>query len=161
MDDDWVRGYREELWRLLKRYGWVVQHVSPDGPGEYDYAYTVGLSSRGIPEMVIFGLPTRVAQTILNAAARRALGGDVPAPGTVIRGLVQGYGLAVLEVRDVRGLALVHDVVEAGGLPRACQLVFPDREGRWPWSAGSDVADTPLLGDPQASELGPWPVEGV
>lgn len=145
MDREARNAHVGELWRLVKRHGWAVQHVLASGAGEVDYAYTVGLTGRGLPELVIFGLGHDAARSVLNAVAGRLVAGEqVEAPAR-LRGVVKGYDVTVMTVTDFQLLPLAFKVA---GVPsiRALQIVWPDGQGRWPWEPGSGVATMPLLG---------------
>ena len=54
----------------IDRVGWSVTMVMPtdDDPGT-PFAYTVGLTGHDLPELIIAGLPPRVAHTLLNDLA--------------------------------------------------------------------------------------------
>src|SRR5262245_59381089 len=106
------------------------------------YAYTVGMRhSFGEPEVLVIGLPRGVAQDLLDNVADEANGGRMFAAGEQLDGLVQGYPVRLLAVSDaqqVQWLPLVGWAYERGDVP-CLQLVYPDKQGRWPWQP--DVRD--------------------
>ena len=54
---------------LLARHGWVIRHVLADAAaGHAAFSYTVALSSRGWPELIITGLPSTVADVFIRSA---------------------------------------------------------------------------------------------
>nr|AAA72375.1 hypothetical protein [Mycobacterium tuberculosis] len=66
--------YLDEVYGIMLMHGWAVQHVECE---RRPFAYTVGLTRRGLPELVVTGLSPRRGQRLLNIAARRALVGDL------------------------------------------------------------------------------------
>src|SRR5450631_2057031 len=61
--------YVDHLRTLITRLGWAVQGVERDRIHP-PWAYTVGLTPRGLPELVVTGLPLRQATGLLNGVAR-------------------------------------------------------------------------------------------
>ena len=114
---------------LVRRNGWAVQGVG----GRQPFAYTVGLSVCGLPELVVTGLPDARAARLLNEVARRGLhdelfsGQRVPTSGPHV------HVLAVARPHD----HLLTATALYGKAVRALQLVWPDDQGRYPWQAGA------------------------
>ena len=141
----------------IETRGWSIRCVGV-GPGEYPYAYTVGLARFAVPEMIVFGitdLPTSV--DFLNRMSARALQPMLTpnavyplVPGSVICDMFQdGFPVAVLQVADsTEHLAITNLLYGDEGPVPAVQLVLADESGRWPWQPESPVfEDLPLLGD--------------
>lgn len=59
--------YLDEVYGIMLMHGWAVQHVECE---RRPFAYTVGLTRRGLPELVVTGLSPRRGQRLLNIAAR-------------------------------------------------------------------------------------------
>ncbi len=53
---------------MIDDHGWLIQYVEA-GDGEPAFAYTVGLTGQGLPELHVVGLPIRIAHDLLNRAA--------------------------------------------------------------------------------------------
>jgi hypothetical protein len=115
-------------------------------------SHTVGLWQQfEQPEVVVFGLPDEVAADLLEAiadevdAGRRFLGGQRH------EGLLQDYPVRFVDVprgRYAECLAAACWAYEGDAFP-AVQLVWPDKQGRWPWDpAARDgfAARQPVLG---------------
>ncbi|MBX3463172.1 MAG: DUF4262 domain-containing protein [Planctomycetes bacterium] len=103
------------------------------------------------PEVLVFGLPDEVAAALLEALADEVDAGRRFHDGERHEGLLQDYPVRFVAVPRER----LADV-----LPTACwaydgddfpavQLVWPDKQGRWPWDpAARDgfAARQPVLG---------------
>ena len=75
--------YLEHLGDLVATFGWAVQCVARDGMHP-PWAYTVGLTAAGRPELVVTGMSAvrawellnNVASHVLHAALRGQVGGS-------------------------------------------------------------------------------------
>ena len=132
---------------MITEHGWAVQYVFPTREDPVQpYAYTVGLTSFGRPELVVVGLPTDVAGVVLNRAARQHIT-DPIAPGDTLR-----PGLSV-SLRAEAVAASVRD--RCAGVARhlygdevtLVQLLWPSNTGRWPdqpdWDGDLGQQDIP------------------
>jgi hypothetical protein len=143
-----------ELRAALDEHGWVVV----DSPG--DASSTVGLTARGLPELVAIGLPSEVAGALLREVAERLLAGDDLADGAALEGLLDGPAPVLLTVER----ELASPAAEVYGADvRLRQLVWPDADGRMPWDDGFAHPDLqPLLAEPPDDRLDPdadpWPL---
>lgn len=140
-------GYNARLREIIDTHGWAVQGVLPeaDQPG-VPFGYTVGLTAKDLPELVIYGLPPRTASAILNTAARRMTESGPFSPGDRISPPSDGPDVAVIDVVDTDVLTMIEHFY---GPSRALQLVWPDEQGRFPWQNGYDIpADAQPLAGP-------------
>jgi hypothetical protein len=137
----------DELVRLIERHGWAVRKVSPRlGEEGISFAYTVGLTAMGHPEVVEQGLPNDVGHTFLNVVGEEVRGGRRFEPGSIVNDLsAGGQPVAFVRVDDTSGLTAIERVY---GVVNALQLVWSDSAGRLPWdpdfAPGADRQ--PLLG---------------
>ena len=126
----------EVLQPIIDRCGWAVQGVGGSRI-HAPFSYTVGLTLRGLPELVITGKKPVEAGRILNGIAQRTLVG----PGAGER--VVGFEVVVLPHPEA------HLFVATGlfGERRvsAVQLVWADARGVWPWEVGHRGVQ-PVLG---------------
>ncbi|WP_410567734.1 DUF4262 domain-containing protein [Amycolatopsis sp. cmx-4-61] len=138
-------GYLERLRGGVAERGWLVQGVASAGPYP-PWAYTIGLSGYGLPELVVTGLPMLAAGSLLNALASQALRGSPPSAGERIP-LPDGRLLEVVELAEPSA-HLVFAVALYGPAIRALQLVHADAQGRFPWSPAyrDGRAGQPVLG---------------
>jgi Domain of unknown function (DUF4262) len=125
--------YLEYMRDLAARYGWAVQGVERDRIHP-PWAYTLGLTPRGRPELVVTGLPLDRAACLLNDVASHVLHAAAPRPGERIP-LRGGPLIEVVEVAEPAA-HLVTAVEFYGPGIRALQLVHADDRGRWPWEVG-------------------------
>lgn len=125
----------------IDEHGVHIVHVPEDahGPG---HSFTIGMPySFDHPELIVFGMPPEIAQDLLNAVADEAADGTRFAADGQHDDLLQGYPVKFFDVpkgwyRQFLATALwAHE-----GDDFAClQLVWPDKQGRWPWH--DDVRD--------------------
>jgi hypothetical protein len=121
----------------ILQYGHQVTYV---GTGEESppFAYTVGRAMKDRPELLIVGLAQRVAQQLLNDLADRddAEPLEVGPEGLEIRDLIAGYPAILLPADPVA--AEMNLALRFFGSEKvsALQVVWPDREGRFPWAEG-------------------------
>jgi hypothetical protein len=99
-------------------------------------SHSVGLwESFQQPEVVVFGLPPEVAGELIEVVADEADEGHRFLDGTRHEGLLDDYPVRFVEVPKARYaefLAAASWAYEGDGFP-AVQLVWPDKQGRWPW----------------------------
>ena len=53
---------------MIDDHGWLIQYVEA-GENEPAFAYTVGLTGQGLPELQVVGLHVQAAHELLNRAA--------------------------------------------------------------------------------------------
>ena len=125
---DYLRLLRENI----LEHGWAVQGVE-GAPPHPPWAYTVGLTEFGVPELVATGLELRPAARLLNDWAALSVEVRPPRPGEVIPlcggGRIEAVPLTEPSAHLVFAVALYGPEIEA------TQLVHADECGRWPWSA--------------------------
>jgi hypothetical protein len=136
-----------ELVGLIERHGWAVRMVAPLlGEEGMTFAYTVGLTAMGHPEVVEQGLPNDVGQAFLNVVGEEVRRGRRFEAGSIVTDLSTGrQPVAFLRVGDTSGLTAVKLVYREVD---ALQLVWSDTAGRLPWEPGFGPGPDrqPLLG---------------
>ncbi|MEU4621587.1 DUF4262 domain-containing protein [Actinoplanes sp. NPDC023801] len=138
----------DEQSEIIEKFGWAVVHVVPtedDPPDTVPFAYTVGLTGYGFPELIIAGLPPESGHVLLNEMAGRVCDeGLLLRHGHRILGLLDGQDVRVVagEIGEVLfpGAALMR---YGDGRVRLLQLVWPDPGDRFPWQSGYDSAGHP------------------
>jgi len=137
----------------IDRVGWSVTMVLPtDGEPGPPFAYTVGLTEHGFPELVIAGLPPHIAQALLNDLAGRVYDrADRFRHGQRIGDLLAGYDAVIVDGPATEALYPGAAYARYGtDRVRLQQVVWPDRAGRFPWEPGDehDPQVQPVIGRP-------------
>jgi len=122
----------------VEEFGLHIVSVPEDGqaPG---FSFSIGMwESFDHPEVVVFGLPDEVAVELLNGVADEVSEGKTFPAGTKHDGLLQDYPVQFVEVPNAAVREFLATAVWAydGADFPAVQLVWPDKQGRWPWDAG-------------------------
>lgn len=138
--------YYDQCHELIEKYGWMVQGVFPteESPGQkqYKFCYTVGLTGKGLPEFIEYGLTLEIGKVILNQLAQRAVDGARLEHGTLIE-FQNGFYGALLTAVNLSDLTLARRFYP---IVRAFQLVFQDAAHRWPNDPEYTLQGLPLLG---------------
>lgn len=123
--------------------------TSDQHPPEPPFAYTVGLTALGHPEIIVYGLPTAVAGHILNSLGERIQRGQTFAPGQIDHRTTRDLPATFVEATDVGDLVVVSQVYPS---VEAIQVVWADPDGRFPWDDGYDGEryPQPMMGRPVA-----------
>ena len=125
--------YLAWLTATIAEHGWAIQGVERERDRP-PWAYTVGLTPRAKPELLVTGLPLRRAASLLNDIAEHVLHAEEPVLGEqvpLIGGpVVEFVRLPHPEVHLLRATDLY------GSSVRALQVVWADDRGRWPWQVG-------------------------
>jgi len=134
---------QEQAWlrETIREHGWAIQAVYAE-PDQWrpPFAYTVGLTRFGHPELVVFGLHQSEAAAVLNGLGGRAraglrlVDGMVFAPGAVGQAALRMAHLPNPE--DV----LFTAVGRYGPRVRALQVIVADSSGKFPGDPGYDGA---------------------
>jgi hypothetical protein len=148
--DATTEDYLAELRQTMLESGWAVQYVEGD---RMPFAYTIGLTRYGLPELLVTGVAPRRAARMLNTLGKRAVNGERPQPGTRIA-LPAGPLVEMVEV-DHPDVHLTFADVMFGDEVTALQVVWVDSRGRWPWAAGFDDGrgTQPVLGVRRATGI--------
>lgn len=141
--------------RLIDKYGWTVMGIFPteNSPGT-PFSYTVGLTAKGLPELVIAGLDPRSAQPMLNHLATLAVakegGFEV---GERVSGVIEKYDFVIVSdsIGDsVESLFPGWAIAMYGPRVTLQQAVWPDKAGFYPWDLYYSISPEaqPVLGRP-------------
>lgn len=142
--------YLAELHETMLKHGWAVQFVESE---RMPFAYTIGLTRYGLPEVLVTGVSPRRSMRMLNTAGRRAVGGEPPSAGMQIA-LPAGPLVEMVEVEHP-DLHLIFAGPVLGEEVTALQAVWADSRGRWPWVAefNNGRATQPVLGARAATQI--------
>ncbi|MCU0866428.1 MAG: DUF4262 domain-containing protein [Planctomycetes bacterium] len=128
---------QQQLLADIAESGVHIVHVEVDDGATY--SYTVGLWERfEQPEVIVFGLPDDVAGDLLDTVADEVAEGRKFRAGEKHDGLLVGYPARFFDVPKALLELLLPDAVWAyQDTEFPCvQLVWPDKQGRWPWEPG-------------------------
>lgn len=141
----WVRHDPHERFieEAVAQHGWAVQLIPGEG-AEPPFAYTVGLfESYGHPEIITFGLALEVMKELLDACGDRVKRGEQLPVGTRFDGILDAYPVALRQVRAAgsyeRHVGYAGWFYGGWSFP-LLQLVWPDREGRFPGDRGAPAS---------------------
>lgn len=143
-DDQWLDEYLLKLNNLIDEFGVAIQGVmaTEDDPDVIPFAYTVGRTRKGFPELVIYGLNMQTSQTLLNDLHKREVEFKHK---EIVDDLIKDYPAMIIDVTKEHECNMAINIY--GDLVTVQQVVFPDAEGRWPWDEGSKVNIFPILGN--------------
>lgn len=134
---------------IIDSHGWFVQGVEKDRLRP-PFAYTVGLTELGRPELLVTGMALRESARFLNGMGRLLVDQDA---WEFVAGdrhrWPDGTAVEVVDVAEPT-VHLVTACQVYGQSVRAVQLVHADDRGRWPWEIGFR-GNQPVLG-PRARE---------
>jgi len=138
--------HAEKIEWMIETRGWAVELE----PGS---VYSIGFPEAfGFPDVVVLGMKPSGASGILELIADQLSAGVTIPIDTVVSGLFDGDLRSVLVVVEADALAGRFATARAwrGGVePDMVQLVWPDRNGWFPFESGVDPevrAAQPLLG---------------
>lgn len=147
IDQVWLR-----LCDVIKENGWAVMGILGTQT-QPSYSYTIGLSAKSLPEVMMIGVAPDIARIMLNSCARLLLDGRVKptqhAPVQEVANMPLAFrldedaGLAHLS-RGARRWSESN-----GHAMSVLQLVFPDAKGHLPWDGQCDPKMVALQ-DPSA-----------
>jgi hypothetical protein len=125
--------YLDYIREMVDTHGWAVQAVARDRLRP-PWAYTVGLTAAGRPELVVTGMSGHRAMHLLNDVAEHVLHTGALAPGEQLA-LEGGPFIEVVRLSEPTAHLFVALELYGKGI-RAQQLVHADDRGHWPWDVG-------------------------
>ena len=123
----------EVLQPMIDRFGWAVQAVGGSRV-HAPFSYTVGLTRRGLPELMMTGKQAVEAAQVLNDCARRLTHDRPPDPGELVQ--IHDRWFEVVGLPHPEAHLFVATGLYGEADVRALQLVWADERGRWPWQVG-------------------------
>ncbi len=131
----------EKLISDVKTYGWHAVGVA-EGDEQPPFVYSVGLYlSFGHPEIIVIGLPQNVGHTMIANAVNQLKTGEPIEWDRRNPNILEGYDV-VFKVVDISNYRehLGYALWFYGSLPPdifpILQLVWPDKNGLFPWDVG-------------------------
>jgi Domain of unknown function (DUF4262) len=132
----------QKLLSDVERVGWHVPQITGDdrGPG---YSFSVGLYyTFGHPEILVMGLRGAVAHAVINSAGEQIAKGRVFQPEIRYDEFLQGYStffvpISITHYEYYLGYGIWFYRKLKQPFP-ALQLVWPDKQGHFPWEDSYD-----------------------
>lgn len=133
--------FRGKIARDVREHGRSVVGVFPDAaspPPNGAFAYTIGNSDRGLPELLVVGMFDRDAMWLLNRLSEKMVARGGPFASGEMVDLGGRRAVCVVDAADeVKDLYTFQATAWRGGPDyRVQQVVVPDPEGRFPWDDG-------------------------
>jgi hypothetical protein len=125
--------YLEYVNGVIAEHGWAVQGIERDRIHP-PWAYTVGLTAHGEPELVVTGMPLARACELIHDVAAHVLHAASPRPGEQI--VLRGGPLIEIVKVAVPSAHLVTAAEIYGPQLRALQVVHAGDRGHWPRDVG-------------------------
>ncbi|MBS1672402.1 MAG: DUF4262 domain-containing protein [Actinobacteria bacterium] len=140
---EWLVEENRRTAQIIRRHGVFIQYVgSDDVRRSTAFAYTVGLFGLGHPELLVLGLSSSTAGSLLNTVAERVRAGADLSPGQVLEFEEWTHRVAVEVLPNPAQILFAansyYQRPDEASVP-AYQLSYDDRDGRFPWDAGYDV----------------------
>jgi uncharacterized protein DUF4262 len=145
-----IEAFLDQCRATIAEHGWMVQGVFPTAEsvarGEtLTFAYTAGLTARGLPEMILVGLPLDGAADLLNDAAKIAVERGAVEFDADVDGIIAGFPVR-FTAATTAPLSVARSLY--GSRVRAVQMLWPDDQGRFPGDPAYDAVygnQQPLL----------------
>jgi uncharacterized protein DUF4262 len=120
---------------VIRKFGWFIAYVWDCQGVDPPFAYTTGLFGLAHPELLIFGVPSRLAALTINQLGERIRCGEELMPGQPVR--VDGWSACIVPevVPNPAQILLIADRYYGRSVP-ALQLSYDDRQGTFPWQDG-------------------------
>lgn len=149
MDTSGTGVYIEEVQRLIRTHGWAVQWVEGDpkrgkeDPEGAPFAYTVGLTDLGHPEIVLSNVSPELGSQLLNHLGKLVRNGRFFLHGDRPEDAIQPPYLPVFLDASEQYLNIATFMYRPQYL-RAIQMVLPDKDHRYPWNDGDESGQRPF-----------------
>lgn len=146
-DEERLNEYRNSLDAGIARHGWVTQSAPQDNAsGTPCFSYTIGLASKGLPELLIFGIPDRDSGDILKNIVDRMINKTLdPKPGTVVQTAAK-FPVRLRAIERDAGDSFTLFAMDFADRNNAelnvLQVTYPDKNNVFPGEPGCDAQIT-------------------
>ena len=124
----------------VAKHGWQISMIESDGYNP-SFAYTIGLvKTFGHPELIVFGLDTRLMDELLNIAGDLIKNGQNIQLNKDYNNFLENYNCQFIGVhKDYYSDYLGYCTWFNNGINfDVYQLVWPNKKGNFPWNKGDD-----------------------
>lgn len=159
--------------RMIEQHGFSVLCVLGDDDGR-GFIYTIGLSEKGMSDLIFIGSSSQQAASYLMGAAQVQLKGGSISMGRIDPvwdktdseeevlaklekggSLINGFPVPMV-LTDASARLSTHafstarrlEAIESKRDPKLVQVIMPDMEGRFPWEDGYDWLDQDVTHTP-------------
>lgn len=140
-----LEAYLKNAKELISRYGWMVQGVGADREtGEHPFFYTVGLTEKNLPELLVtVATDFHAMRQIMNAAAQiQVTRGEPFQHMELVNSVIEGFPVQFRRIgHGTTGERLTVAHRFYGDRVHAFHMVFPDKNGLFPGQAGHRMFD--------------------
>ena len=131
-----LRAFMARVATTIEQHGWNCTSVFPteDSPEDYPlYSYSTGFYEHSQhPELIVLGLPPKIANGMLWNLYRRVEEGEQFADGDQVSEILDGYDVRLRALPpDGRPLNVSRRYYQVDELP-TLQVLWPDAEGNFP-----------------------------
>jgi hypothetical protein len=130
----------------IEKFGWHIWQVSP-GATDDGFSYSVGMNKTlGFPDVIVFGQKTKWQGDMINLIGREVREGRRFAFDEPVGGLIPDYKCILKPASSLQTFMYYATWVswyqehhlKSDEPTQVVQLVWPDKEGRFPWDEGWD-----------------------
>jgi hypothetical protein len=150
IDDARMEAHDTSLLKKIKKYGWTATFVYGEGDKDHqDFAYTLGFSDFGAPELIVFNLDLQLVNGLFWELFKYMQSGQELVDGLVFR-IPEMDGFEVTLRRTVKPQTWEKHVFDSirysltkgrGDRPEIMQMVWPSATtGQYAWSPGCPEA---------------------
>jgi len=141
--------FEQKILKNVSDHGCHINFVFDPEGDKPSFAYSVGFEETvGQPEVIVFGLPNEIMQSMINITMSLCREGLVLQDMTQIDGLLEGFACFARDVipeqivPDYFNSAIWYHRARTGEpLSRAVQIVWPGAvDGLFPWDEGCDAS---------------------
>lgn len=168
LDDAHIGAHDRRTLKSVEEHGWTANYVFEERDiAHKDFAYTIGFSDFGAPELIVFELDPQLINGVLWQYFLYLKSGEKLVDGLIFRPSdMNGFECMLRQaVKAETWTGHVFDSIRysrtkgRGDKPCVMQVVWPSPEtGHYPWSAGcpeSMIARQPALYDGAPLAVGP------
>lgn len=120
----------------IEKYGCHVLNIF-EGEGQPRFSYSIGIGKmQNKPELIVVGLKSELAHSIINNYCKRSLQGEEFSPGKYYSDFIEGFEVTFIEMdkkhyKEYLGWGLW---LYKGENFKTYQLIWPTTNGLWPWA---------------------------
>ncbi len=130
----------KKILQVIEQYGCYVTSVfDPEGESP-NFTYSTGFSKTyDAPELIIIGLNSKLAHSIVNNYEGRLKNGEKFSIGEFYEGFLEGFDVTFCEVsQENKQEFMLSACWYNNDKFEALQLVYPTTSGIWPWDAAAN-----------------------